>query len=186
MSVTALLQRYGIDAAQAKRVETTALHLFDQVAKAWRLDPGDRRMLIRAARLHEIGLAIAHSGYHAHGAYILEHSDIAGFSQQGQRFLAALVRTHRRSIPKSAFEMIPDRLLANARHCAALLRLAVLFHRSHDNERMPAVQLRADGERLTLTLDKRWLQARPLLRADLEGEPEDMLGLGVQLRLAME
>ena len=82
--------------------------------------------------------------------------------------------------------MIPDRLLANTRHCAALLRLAVLLHRSHDNERMPALQLRADGERLTLAFDKRWLQARPLLRADLEGEPEDMLGLGVQLRLAAE
>ncbi|RZA21756.1 MAG: exopolyphosphatase [Lysobacteraceae bacterium] len=186
ISVAALMQRYGIDVAQAARVEDTALRLFDQVAKSWNLDDGDRRMLVRAARLHELGLAIAHSGYHVHGAYILENSDIAGFSQQGQRFLAALVRTHRRGIPKSAFEMIPDRLLANARRSAALLRLAVLLHRSHETGRIPSPQLRADGERLTLTLGKRWLQERPLLRADLEGEPEDMLGLGVQLRLAAE
>ena len=185
-SVTALMQRYGIDNAQARRVETTVLQLFDQVARDWKLDGDDRQMLSRAARLHEIGLAIAHSGYHVHGAYILEHSDIAGFSQQEQRFLAALVRTHRRGIPKSAFEMIPDRLLSNARRSAALLRLAVLLHRSHDNEHMPALQLDASGGVLTLALDKRWLQARPLLRADLEGEPEDMLGLGVQLRLAIE
>ena len=185
-SVTALMQRYGIDAAQAKRVETTVLQLFDQVAQAWQLDDDDRRMLSRAARLHEIGLAIAHSGYHGHGAYILEHSDIAGFSQQEQRFLAALVRTHRRGIPKSAFEMIPDRLLANARRSAALLRLAVLLHRSHDNETMPMPALRTEGGTLSLALDKRWLQARPLLRADFEGEPEDMLGLGVQLRLATD
>ena len=186
VSTAALMQRYGIDAAQARRVESTALQLFDQVAQAWKLDGDDRRMLSRAARLHEVGLAIAHSGYHVHGAYILEHSDIAGFSQQEQRFLAALVRTQRRGIPKSAFEMIPDRLLSNARRSAALLRLAVLLHRSHDNEHMPALQLRADGGTLALALDKRWLQARPLLRADLEGEPEDMLGLGVQLRLAIE
>ncbi|QIL21040.1 exopolyphosphatase [Thermomonas sp. HDW16] len=185
-STAALMQRYGIDVAQARRVEGTALQLFDQVAKAWNLDADDRQMLSRAARLHEIGLAIAHSGYHVHGAYILEHSDIAGFSQQEQRFLAALVRTHRRGIPKSAFEMIPDRLLSNARRNAALLRLAVLLHRGHDNEGIPALQLQADGGTLILALDKRWLQARPLLRADLEGEPEDMLGLGVQLRLATE
>ena len=185
-SVAALMQRYGVDGAQARRVEATALQLFDQVAQAWQLDADNRRKLASAARLHELGLAIAHSGYHVHGAYILEHSDIAGFSQQEQRFLAALVRTHRRGIPRSAFEMIPDRLLASARHCAALLRLAVLLHRSHDTDRMPAPQLCAEGERLTLTLDKRWLQARPLLRADLEGEPEDMLGLGVQLRLASD
>jgi exopolyphosphatase/guanosine-5'-triphosphate,3'-diphosphate pyrophosphatase len=96
------------------------------------------------------------------------------------------VRTHRRGIPKSAFEQIPDRMLANARRSAALLRLAVLLHRSHDNDRMPALPLRAEGGVLKLTLDKRWLQSRPLLRADLDGEPEDMLGLGVQLRLAIE
>ena len=186
VSVAALMQRYGIDADQAGRVETTALRLFDQVAAEWRLGEDDRRKLSRAARLHEIGLAIAHSGYHVHGAYILEHSDIAGFSQQEQRVLAALVRTHRRGIPKSAFEMIPDRLLAATRHCAALLRLAVLLHRSHKGSDLPGLRLQADGERLALALDRRWLQARPLLRADLEGEPEDMLGLGIVLKPATE
>ena len=136
--------------------------------------------------MHELGLAIAHSGYHVHGAYILEHSDIAGFSQQEQRVLAALVRTHRRGVPKSAFEMIPDRLLAATRRSAALLRLAVLLHRSHETDEMPLLRLRAAGEQLHLALDRTWLQARPLLRADLEGEPEDMLGLGLTLQLAAE
>ena len=186
VSVEALMRRYGIDAAQASRVEATALRLFDQVASAWALDADDRRMLSRAARLHEIGLAIAHSGYHAHGAYILEHSDIAGFSQQEQRVLAALIRTHRRGIPKSAFELIPDRLLGNARHVAALLRLAVLLHRAHETDEMPVLRLRVEGERLQLVLDERWLRARPLLRADLDGEPDDMLGLGVNFKLSAE
>ena len=185
-SVAAMMQRYGIDTAQAERVDATAMRLFDQVAKAWQLDGDDRAMLSRAARLHEIGLAIAHSGHHAHGGYILEHSDISGFSQQEQRFLAALVRTHRRGVPKSAFEMVPDRLLANARHSAALLRLAVLLHRSHQPLDPPELKLQADGERLTLGLDKRWLQARPLLREDLEGEPKDMQDLGIQLKLATD
>ncbi len=185
-SVAAMMQRYGIDAGQATRVEATALRLFDQVAPAWKLDADDRRMLARAARLHEIGLTIAHSGHHVHGAYILEHSDIAGFSRQDQRFLAALVRSHRRGISKSAFEMIPDRLLSNARHSAAVLRLAALLHRSRQLLELPALRLQADGEQLTLTLDARWLQARPLLQDDLDDEPDGMAGLGVQLRLATE
>ncbi len=89
-SVAALMQRYGIDAGQASRVEATALRMFDQVAADWSLTDDDRLMLSRAARVHELGLAIAHSQYHVHGAYILGHSDIAGYSQQEQRFLAAL------------------------------------------------------------------------------------------------
>ena len=186
VSVAALMHRYGVDATQAARVEATALGLFEQVAGDWGLSNDDRAMLSRAARLHELGLAIAHSGYHTHGAYVLQNSDIAGFSQQGQRFLAALVRTHRRNVPKSAFEMIPDRLLANARRSAALLRLAVLLHRSRSSEQPQGLQLRADGDRLLLQLDRRWLQSRPLLRADLEAEPEDMLGLGINLKLALD
>ena len=180
-SVAALMQRYGIDAAQAARVEATALQLFDQVARAWSLDADTRQMLVWAARLHELGLALAHSQYHVHGAYVLANSDIAGFSQQDQRFLAALVRTHRRGVPKSAFDAIPDRLLPAVKRCAALLRLAVLLHRSQESAPLPALAAAADGAELRVSLPRKWLEARPLLRADMAGEPDDMAGLGIRL-----
>jgi len=180
-SVRALMQRYGVEPVQAARVEATALKLFERVAKAWHFDADDRLRLGWAARLHELGLTIAHSQYHVHGAYILENSDIAGFSQQEQRFLATLVRTHRRKIPKGAFDVLPDRLLPGARHCAALLRLAVLFHRSHEPDELPPLKLHADGEQLTLALPEAWLAARPLLRTDLETEKQELPALGVKL-----
>jgi exopolyphosphatase/guanosine-5'-triphosphate,3'-diphosphate pyrophosphatase len=180
-SVHALMQRYGIDPVQAARVEVTALQLFERVALAWSLDPDDRLMLAWAARLHELGLAIAHSQYQVHGAYVLEHSDIAGFSQQEQRMLAALVRTHRRRIPKSAFDALPERLLLASRRSAALLRLAVLLHRSHEPDELPELRLLAEGETLTLRLPPGWLDARPLLRSDLASETDAFVGLGVRL-----
>lgn len=182
-AIAALMQRYGIDDAQAARVEATALELFDQVSAAWRLDADDRQMLARAARVHELGLAIAHSQHHVHAAYVLEHSDLAGFSRQEQAVLAALVRVQRRGIPKNAFDAIPDRLLAATRRNAVLLRLAVLLHRSHEADAMPRPTLTANGATLTLSLPRRWVEARPLLRADLAGEPADMRGLGVDLQL---
>ncbi len=183
-SVTAMMQRYGIEAAQAERVEATALRMFDQVADHWHLEDDDRVMLARAARLHELGLAIAHSQYHVHGSYVVEHSDISGFSRQQQQFLAAMMRTHRRGIPKSAFDALPDRLLPAARRSAALLRLAVLLHRAHDAEPIPTLELKADGNELLLTLSASWLRARPLLEADLSGESDDMRGLGITLGFA--
>ena len=181
-SVAALLQRYGIDPAQAERVEATAMRMFDQVADRWGLEDDDRIMLARAARLHELGLAIAHSQYHVHGSYVVEHSDISGFSRQQQQFLAALIRTHRRGIPRTAFDALPDRLLPAVRRSAALLRLAVLLHRAHGAESIPTMELRADGNDLLLILSRRWLDARPLLERDLGGEPDDMAGLGITLR----
>jgi len=185
-SIAALEQRYGIDQAQATRVETTALRLFDQVARSWSLDGDDLRMLAWAARVHELGLVIAHSQYHVHGAYVLEHSDIAGFSRQEQQFLATLVRCQRRKVGKSTFEALPDRLLQQARRTAALLRLAVLLHRSHEADEIPRLQATADGPLLRLSLPRQWLDARPLLRTDLEGEPDDMAALGITLALTAD
>nr|WP_295375485.1 exopolyphosphatase [Pseudoxanthomonas sp.] len=182
LSVAALTQRYGIDEIQAARVEATALRLYQQVADAWKLDDDDARMLGWAARLHEIGLAIAHSQYHTHGAYVLENSDIAGFSRQEQQVLAALIRTHRRNIPKTAFDALPDRLLLSAKRKAALLRLAVLLHRAHEAAPIPRLELTADSDDLRLVVDRRWIEARPLLKSDLVGEPDDMQGLGIAFK----
>ena len=98
-SIRALQARYEVDTEQAARVEATAMSLFDQAELPWRLDLDNRRLLAWAARIHEIGLVIAHSQYHQHGAYLVENSDIAGFSRTEQQTLAALVRNQRRNPP---------------------------------------------------------------------------------------
>ena len=176
------LVRIGVQEVAAVPVAVhTALRLFDQVAAKWSLGEDERRILVWAARVHELGLAIAHSQYHVHGAYILEHSDIAGFSRQEQLFLAALVRNHRRNVSNKSLEALPDRLLAQARRCAAVLRLAVLLHRSHEAESIPKLEVRASGNAIVLSLSKSWLDERPLLRSDLEHEPEGIAGLAIDL-----
>jgi len=182
VSIDALTVRYDIDVAQADRVQATALALFDQVQDTWKLEADDARMLSWAARLHEMGLMIAHSGYHTHGSYLLENSDIAGFSRQEQHMLAALVRTHRRNVPKSAFEALPERLVVPARRLAALLRLAVLVNRAHESTPLPALELTAEEDRLSLIVPQAFIDPRPLLRADLIGEVDGMAGLGIQFK----
>ena len=96
--------------------------------------------------------------------------------------LAALIRTHRRGISKNAFEALPERLLLPAKRTAALLRLAVLLHRAHEPDPIPTLELSVDGNTLSLILAKDFIDARPLLRADLVGEAEGMSGLGISFR----
>jgi exopolyphosphatase/guanosine-5'-triphosphate,3'-diphosphate pyrophosphatase len=72
-TVQSLAQRYHVDIPQAQRVELAALGLAEQVVDDWRLrDEGVRQWLHWASLLHEIGLVIAHSQYHKHGAYLVE------------------------------------------------------------------------------------------------------------------
>ena len=75
------------------------------------------------------------------------------------------------------------RSLPGAKRTAALLRIAVLLHRSHEAESIPQLDVRVAGNTMSLSLPKTWLDARPLLRTDLEHEPEGIAGLGIELTL---
>ncbi len=99
-SVDELRQRFGADAAQAARVERVALALYDQVAPASGASREARRELGWAAALHEIGMLVSHHDHHRHSAYLLAHADAAGFSQNQQRYLSALVLGQRGGLRK--------------------------------------------------------------------------------------
>ncbi len=144
-SIAALAQRYAVDRTHAARVEACALALFEQVATAWQLGQTERDWLGWAARVHEIGLAIAHSQYHKHGAYIVGHSDLAGFARHEQQVLAVLLRCQRRKPDVAAVRALPERLRLPASRAIALLRLAVLLQRSREPTAPPPAVLRADG-----------------------------------------
>jgi exopolyphosphatase/guanosine-5'-triphosphate,3'-diphosphate pyrophosphatase len=174
------MDRYRVDREQARRVEATLRSLLPQVLAAWNL-PERRSFELSswAARLHEIGLDIAHSQYHKHGAYVLENADMPGFSRQEQRLLAALVRAHRRKFPSSTFKSLP----ANARvaeHLAVLLRLSVLLHRSRTD--VANVALSPSKRALEIRFPTGWLDAHPLTLADLQEESEFLRAADFELR----
>jgi exopolyphosphatase/guanosine-5'-triphosphate,3'-diphosphate pyrophosphatase len=171
-TLSALMERCHVDAEQAARVEAKALEALEQVASSWGLDDDwHRDLLLWSARVHEIGMDIAHYHYHKHGAYLIEHSDLAGFSRQDQLMLALLVRGHRRNIPKDRFAEFGEEGVKLLRLCV-LLRFAILFHHIRGTSAMPAVTLEADGNSLSLQFPKGWLEANPLTQADFEQEAE--------------
>lgn len=182
-SIEALVRRYDADRVHAQRVEATAHLLFDQIAESWQLDGDALDWLRWAARIHEIGLAIAHSQHHVHGAYLVRNSDLAGFTRQEQDFLATILRCHRRKPDQEVLAALPERSRRTAVRVTALLRLAVLLHRARSGDRLPALSVRADERTLELKLDREWLEQHPLTVADLDQEREHLKDLGFKLQL---
>ncbi|MFP5441574.1 MAG: HD domain-containing protein [Gammaproteobacteria bacterium] len=181
-SIAALMERNHVDTAHAQRVATTALKLFKQVRRRWGLTDDDADLLRRAALAHEVGLDISHSNYQKHGAYLLQHSDLAGFSRQDQKVLAALVRNHRRKLSADLFLELPPELQLRALRTCLLLRLAVILHHGRSEKRLPAVTLRAVGEdRLQLRVPAGWSSSRTLALADLAQEAEYLAFAGYRL-----
>ena len=137
-----------------------------------------------AARLHEIGLDIAHAQYHKHGAYVLAHADLPGFSRQEQELLGVLVRSHRRKFPQEVFATLSGKHRGRARNLSILLRLAVLLHRSRTRRGLPGFVISADDNGLKLAFPPGWLADHPLTSSELEEEAGYLKGAGVRLTIA--
>jgi exopolyphosphatase/guanosine-5'-triphosphate,3'-diphosphate pyrophosphatase len=182
-SVRAMEARFHVDVAQADRVEATALGFLRQVRAGWKLDePLADLVLGWAARLHEIGLDIAHSHYHKHGAYLLQYGDMPGFPREEQQLLAAVVGSHRRKLNLGSIEDLIPPWHLKAEFLIVLLRLAVLLHRGRGPRALPAIELKARGRTLDAAFPKGWLAEHPLTAADLEQEAAYLQAVGFRLR----
>ncbi|MDH5343142.1 MAG: exopolyphosphatase, partial [Betaproteobacteria bacterium] len=87
VTVAQFMRRYHVDAQQARRVAACAAALYEKLAGNT-ADDDVLQCLGWAARLHEIGIPVAYSGYHKHSAYILSNADMPGFSREEQERLA--------------------------------------------------------------------------------------------------
>ena len=183
-TVASMQGRYHVDGGQAERVEASLLGFLAQVRDAWDLgEPLAEQTLQWAARLHEIGLDVAHSGYHRHGAYLLENADMPGFAREEQLLLARLVGAHRRRLVLDGLEdLIPpwDQL---ALRLIVLLRLAVLLHRGRSRAALPSIELTPRPRGLELRFPARWLRDHALSVEDLQQEIEFLRAAGFRLRV---
>lgn len=180
LTVEEFQRRYHADRRQAERVARTAARLLADVAAHFHLEPEAAKHLEWAARLHEIGISIAHSGYHRHSAYILGNADMPGFSRKDQERLALLVRAHRGALTKVApLVGAPEDWLL-----IGVLRLAVLFNRSRSDLPLPPLALEWDNQSFRLRLNARWLSDNPLTEMLLHQEQAEWRSVGMRLELA--
>lgn len=181
-SVRGFQQRFHVELAQAERVEATALELLARLRDFWPLaDPECAALLGWAARLHEVGLDIAHAQHQLHAAYLLRNADLAGFSFDQQRRLAVLVGAHRRKIRTELLDDVHEPWSKRIPYLLAILRLAVLLHRSRGPAPVPVPEIDATRRKLRLGFPPGWLESHPLTRADLEQETRYLAALGLKL-----
>jgi exopolyphosphatase / guanosine-5'-triphosphate,3'-diphosphate pyrophosphatase len=184
-TVREFMRRYHVDPPQAGRVQELASVLLEQLAPRLEGAIDEPRLLVAwAARLHEIGISIAHTGYHRHSAYILANADMPGFSTREQLLLGLLVRAHRGALAK-----LPETELVYGNDqwiLILVLRLAVLLCRSRGDAEMPPVKLNFGSGGFSITLRRDWLDSNPLTKALLEDESRTWKTVGIALSIKME
>lgn len=168
VTVAQMVRRHRLDARHGDAVAALAIRFYDDITTE--VDPQTksvRRLSLQwAAQLSEVGLSIGHDDHHKHGAYILEHCDMPGFSEAEQRDLATMVLAQCGGLTK----------LNNRLHCqddwlrVLSLRLAVIFHRRRDGVLPPEVRVRIKPAGARIDLAAPWLEEHPLTRQSLEHE----------------
>jgi exopolyphosphatase / guanosine-5'-triphosphate,3'-diphosphate pyrophosphatase len=181
-SVRSFQQRFHVDVGQAARVEATAQALLGHLARPWSLEaPECAEVLAWAARLHEVGLDIAHAQHQLHAAYLLRNADLAGFSFDQQLRVAVLVGGHRRKIRDEFLDGVQEPWTKRVPYLMAILRLAVLLHRSRGPAAPPPLAIEATRRKLRLDFPEGWLDSHPLTRADLDQEARYLAKLDLKL-----
>ena len=159
-----LAQRFGTDKLQADRVSKTAqLVLASLLPKADAGMDGDRQRLFKklhwACQVHETGMRISHSDYHKHGAYILDNTDLPGFTLDELHRLSQLVLGHRGKLRKLEPQLedlsFVQQLLA--------LRLAVILCHARRDPDLSGLQFECNSERRTaqVTISAAWAELWP-------------------------
>lgn len=181
VSVQQFMRRYHVDMAQAERVAQLALFFAREFLGE---DAGESalQLLEWAAKLHEIGISVAHGGYHKHTAYILANADMPGFSKREQAALSLLTLAQRGNLEKLGIAS----LTAEDAACILSLRLAVLFCRSRGNSSPPVLRGKFSGTKFHILLDAAWLEGNPLSKTALQDERKPWKNQGFSLQIIAE
>lgn len=133
-SCVRLGRKYEFDEPHALTVDRFASQLFDDLWAIHGLTARDRLILRAAATLHDIGDFVRYDGHHKHSYYIIQHSDIMGFSPDERAIVANVARYHRKSLPDPNhpnFRDLDKDGRARVRTLAGILRIADALDREH-------------------------------------------------------
>src|SRR5262249_4900394 len=113
--------------------------------------------------LHDVGHSIDHDRHHRHTAYLIENSELIGFTPTEVTVLALAARGHRKQAPKLSdpeLQPLPPASRRLVRGIAALVRLADALDRTHFGVIKNVDVVRSDG--------------RVVIRTDAGGEDAEL------------
>jgi exopolyphosphatase/pppGpp-phosphohydrolase len=156
------------DWPHARQVRRLSLALFEATRPLHRLDDQAKRLLDRAAFLHNTGMMIEARRHHKHSFRLIKEARLPDFTEEERYEIACIARYHRRALPSKDHEEYAalDRIARKrVSILSALLRVADALDYSHDGR---VLDLAAD---VALSNEATWailLRSRPL--ADLDEE----------------
>jgi exopolyphosphatase/guanosine-5'-triphosphate,3'-diphosphate pyrophosphatase len=174
-SVVELARKFHVDDTRAARAAQQAAVLYAQLKPA---TDSYIRPLQWTAQLHEMGMAVSQTGYHKHGAYLVENADLPGFTTREQKLMGRLIVAQKGNLRKVADGLAePD--FAKA---VLALRMAILLMHARMEAGAGDLKLRMK-QRIELEIRRDWLAGHPTLAVWIAKEQESWDEVGVDFSL---
>jgi exopolyphosphatase/guanosine-5'-triphosphate,3'-diphosphate pyrophosphatase len=175
-SIKRFMKRFGVDDSRAAKASSNALVFYRQLAD----DNGAiGKLLGWAGKIHEVGMAVSHTGFHKHGAYLALHADLPGFTSQEQHILSILLLAQKGNLRKVQ-DALAEPEIAKA---ILALRLGTIFMHARIDPAIETTRLRL-RTRIELEISSQLLANHPTLSYWLSKEQSawEEMGASFQLR----
>ncbi len=182
-SVERLVRVWAEDRGHVELIARLALGLFDDLRALHGLGAREREWLEHAALLHDVGVRVAPERNHKHGAYLVEHAGMRGFSPDEIAVIASLVRFQKGRAPRPVYVPyagLPAGLQERVRVLVGILRVAHALGRGGSDDVHEVRTRVSDGRvrvRLSGTSNPEGAAAEATMQAELLAQ-----ALGVRLR----
>lgn len=152
--VEGVARRYGVEIRHARKLADFANSLFVALEPLHRLAPNYGKFLEAACYLLDTGHYISDTSHHKHSYYIINNSDLPGFTDSERTLVGMLCRYHRKALPgprHSEYVSLPAETKKTLALMIPMLRLADGLDRTRD-QRVESVscELRAGSVNLLL------------------------------------
>lgn len=177
-AVKQMIERYKVDTKHVRRINIISsvfIKYFDL-----KNDSEVLNLIKWAIELHEIGLLISHVNTARHSAYIIEQSDMPGFSRGLQNTIGFLVRLHRGKIKNKTLEDWPIKS-KQLFLILFIVRLSIMLARGRHKVNLEAMTVSKTFENIDIVFPEKYLEEHPLTVADLEQEKKECKKFGFNL-----
>ncbi len=171
-SVNKLVTMFHADIGRANRVAELARSLYAQLKPS---ADTHVRHIYWSAMMHEVGMVVSHTGYHKHGAYLVENADMAGFTPREQRVLSKLILSQKGNLKKVS-DGFSDLDFAKA---VLALRLSVTFMHSRVELDYADFSLKMKNK-IEMEIKRDWVKLHPTVAFWLQKEIDAWREVGIE------
>ncbi|WP_444996044.1 Ppx/GppA phosphatase family protein [Aliikangiella sp. IMCC44359] len=172
-SINAISRRYQVSKERSKLLNKVAKILFHNFKSNSLLDSNYCFNLLHwSLQCSRIGLAINHNQYHIHSAYLIQHSELSGFSIKERKIIAAIILNHRRKLKLDAFDNINiDKTSKNKLYQIVFInRIAAIVTQNAKVNQCAKLRLSFKNLTFQLSTTQSWLNKHKLLAHALKVE----------------